>query len=74
VKKNPVYQPGGKEGKKGLKKLFDGGIRLVLDRSVFLSFFEYIQINAFENDICEYRNVEQFFHIKSNQICCPLLL
>ena len=51
----------------GLKRFFDGkGIVLVLDRKFFFYHYKYIQKHACENDICEYRNVEQIkFFIKT---------
>ena len=55
--KKSVYRPRERESEKGLKKFFDRGIRLVLDRK-FYYHYKYIQIHACENGICEYRNVE----------------
>ena len=44
-----------------------GWIKLFLDRKIFFYHYKYIQIHACENDICEYRNVDQIKFFKKTR-------
>ncbi len=54
MKKNPVYRPGVRKGEKRSKKIFDGGIRLVLQKTnvfIILNIYRYMHVKMISANI-----------------------